>query len=142
MSDRVLALEIVAPDQSVYRDEQVISLVVPAAEGYMGILPHHAPLMAELRIGEILVKRADDSLQLIATSGGFLMVENNQVTILADTAELSQSIDIQRAEEAKHRAEQRIAERAEGIDATRAQAALQRAMNRLAIAGQGGGQQD
>ena len=137
MSDRVLALEIVAPDRSVYSDERVISLVVPAAEGYMGILPSHAALMAELRIGEILVKCADDSLQIIATSGGFLMVENNQVTILADTAELSQSIDIQRAEEAKHRAEQRIAERAEGMDATRAQGALQRAINRLRIAGQG-----
>jgi len=137
MSDRALALEIVAPDRSVYSDDQVISLVVPAAEGYMGILPHHAPLMAELRIGEILVKHANDSPQIIATSGGFLMVENNQVTILADTAELSQSIDIQRAEEAKHRAEQRIAERAEGMDATRAQGALQRAINRLRIAGQG-----
>ena len=135
MSDSMLTVEIVAPDHGVLKDEQVSSLVVPAVEGYMGILPHHAPLMAELRIGEIKVEHPDESIRILATSGGFLMVENNLVTILADTAELAQDIDIQRAEEAKQRAEQRLTERTEGLDATRAQAALVRAVNRLRVAG-------
>jgi F-type H+-transporting ATPase subunit epsilon len=103
----------------------------------MGILPHHAPLMAELRVGEIKVERPTGLPQIIATSGGFLMVENNEVTVLADSAELAQDIDVRRAEEARQRAEQRLSERAEGLDATRAQSALERALNRLKVAGQG-----
>ena len=135
MSDGLLQLNIVAPDHSVLADDNVSSLIVPAADGYLGILPRHAPLMAELGIGDIEIKHPDDSVRHVATSGGFLMVEHNKVTILADTAELAENIDVARAEESLHRAERRLAEHAEGLDAARAAASLHRALNRLKVAG-------
>lgn len=116
-------------------DDSVSSLIVPAYEGYMGILPNHAPLVAELTVGEITVRGSDGSVRLLATSGGFMMVEENHVAILADSAEPSETIDVRRAEEAKRRAEQRLAEKRAGTDIARAEAALQRAVNRLKVAG-------
>ncbi len=124
-----------APDHNVLADDDVSSLIVPASEGYLGILPRHAPMMVELGIGDIEIKHPDGSIRHVATSGGFLMVEKNKVTILADTAELAEDIDVSRALESKRRAEQRLAEHAEGLDAARAEASLHRAVNRLKVAG-------
>jgi len=132
--DTLLTIQIVAPDHSVLREENVSSVIVPAADGYMGILPRHAPLMAELGVGQIEIRSADGPIARVATSGGFVMVERNQVSILADTAELAQDIDVRRAEESRQRAEHRLAEHASGMDVARAQAALVRAVNRLRVA--------
>lgn len=126
-------LEIVTPERMVL-SQDVQSIVVPGVDGYLGILADHAPLMAELRIGEIRIIDANGHETHLATSGGFMQVADNAVRILADTAERQQEIDVARAEESLRRAETRLRERQSDVDAARAEAAMQRAMNRLRVA--------
>jgi F-type H+-transporting ATPase subunit epsilon len=114
--------------------QDVTSLVAPGSEGYLGILPDHAPLMAELGLGEIKLVDTDGTDTHIATSGGFMQVQENSVRILADTAKRQEEIDIARAQEAVKRAEDRLRERTEGLDHVRAEIALKRAINRLRVA--------
>jgi len=130
---KTFKLEVVSPERVVL-SQDVRSLVAPGSEGYLGILADHAPLMAELRLGEIRITDPDGHEMHIATSGGFMQVADNTVRILADTAEIEEEIDVARAEEAVKRAEARIRERTEGLDHARAEAALKRAVNRLRIA--------
>ena len=135
MPDKTFRLEIVTPDRMVIGDDTVTSVVVPGSEGYMGILVHHAPLLAELTVGQIDIKRADGSETAIATSGGFMEVSANKVIVLADTAELAEEIDTTRAEEAVRRAKERLQRSNEAeVDAARAESALSRAANRLHVA--------
>lgn len=131
MPEKTFRLEIVTPERVVLRQD-VVSLVAPSVEGFLGVLANHAPLMAELRIGPITVRDADGQETLLATSGGFMEVKANTVRILADTAEKAAEIDVTRAEEARRRAEECL--RAEGVDYTRAEAALKRALVRLRVA--------
>ena len=133
MSGRSFKLEIVTPERVVLSHD-VTSLVAPGSEGYLGILPDHAPLMAELGLGEIKLTDTDGTDTHIATSGGFMQVQENSVRILADTAERQEEIDITRAQEAVKRAEDRLRERMEGLDHARAEIALKRAINRLRVA--------
>ena len=138
MAGRSFRLEIVTPDRLALADDTVTSLVLPGSEGYFGVLAGHAPLLAELKVGEIDVTRADKSETAIATSGGFVEVGGNRVIVLADTAESADEIDVSRAEEARKRAEERLRRRSEEeVDAGRAQAALLRAINRLHVASHG-----
>jgi len=140
MADRTFALEIVTPDRMVVSDDTVTSLVAPGSEGYLGVLANHAPLLVELKVGEVDVKRADDSESMIAVSGGFMEVGGNRAIILADTAELAAEIDVPRAEEAKRRAQERLSRRSEPeVDSARAESALVRALNRLHVAAHGRG---
>ncbi len=128
-----LKLDIVTAERVVYSAdvEEVIALGV---EGQLGILPHHAPLMTILEAGELRVKRSGGE-DIMAITGGFLEVRPDRVVVLADAAERAEEIDIARAEAAKKRAEQRLADkRAAGLDETRAESALRRAMTRLAVA--------
>lgn len=131
-------VDVVAADHKVYSG-QAVSAVVPAADGYLGILPEHAPLVAALKVGELTITPPDASPIVLAVSGGFLRVDHDKVTILADTAELAADIDLERAQRAKERAEERL--RAPGreldIDVERALTALERALNRLRIARRG-----
>lgn len=129
-------LDIVTPEKALERDLPVVSVVAPAAEGYLGILPGHAPLIAQLVPGEIRVSRATGSEEIMATSGGFLEVTPERVTILADTAERPDEIDIERAWKAKARADERLSALPPGTDIERARAALDRAVARLRVAGQ------
>ena len=133
MPEKTFKLEIVTPERVVLTQDAV-SLVVPAAEGYLGVLADHAPLIAELTVGEIRVRDAEGRETRLATSGGFMEVRDNTVHILADTAERAEEIDIARAEEARKRAEERVRSRAAGINYARAEAALKRALNRLRLA--------
>jgi F-type H+-transporting ATPase subunit epsilon len=133
MPGRSFNLEVVTPERIVL-SQDVTSVVAPGSEGYLGILADHAPLMAELRVGEIRSTDPDGNETHLATSGGFMQVAENTVRILADTAERQEEIDIARAEEAVKRAESLIRERAEGLDHARAEAALKRAINRLRVA--------
>ena len=127
-----LRLDIVTAEEVVY-SEDVDVVVAPGTEGQLGILPHHAPLMTMLQPGELLVKKGGEELSM-AISGGFLEVRADRVIILADAAERAESIDVERAEEAKRRAQQRLKEHAPGVDTARAEAALRRAITRLGVA--------
>jgi F-type H+-transporting ATPase subunit epsilon len=108
-------------------------VVAPGAEGSLGILPRHAALFSLLSAGEMRIKK-DGREQSLVVFGGFLEVANNRVLVLADTAERLEEIDVQRAEEARQRAEARLSQRGEGVDLGLAEASLQRAAVRLRVA--------
>ncbi len=128
-----IRLDIVTAERAVY-SEDVSMVITPGVLGQLGILPHHAPLMSMLVPGELIVKKGGDELCL-AISGGFLEVRPDRVIVLADTAERAEEIDISRAEEAKRRAEQQLAEKyAPAADAARVEAALRRSLIRLKVA--------
>jgi F-type H+-transporting ATPase subunit epsilon len=126
--------EIVSQDRTVFEGDVDI-VVLPGADGEMGILPNHAPLLSTIRMGVVKVRQGGDE-HLFTITGGLVEVQPTIVTILADAAEDIAEIDIGRAEEAKRRAEQRLAE---GIPADSAahlaaDAALRRSTLRLQMA--------
>jgi F-type H+-transporting ATPase subunit epsilon len=125
-----ILLDIVTPEQKVYSKE-VDMVITRAADGEIGILPQHTPLVSPLSITVVRAKN-DGSEEQIAISGGFLEVRPDNVTILAETAELSGNIDVVRAEAAVTRAKERIS--GHDGDLARAELALIRAMNRLEVA--------
>ena len=127
-----MRLEIVTAERRVY-SEDVDMLVAPGIDGQVGILPNHAPLLTALQPGEIRVDK-DGEESYMAVSGGFLEVLANRVTILADTAERAEEIDIERAEAAVLRAQERIASRASDRDLQRAVMSLRRSQARLLAA--------
>ena len=129
-----LFLEVVTPERVVLR-ERVEAVVVPSSDGYLGILPDHAPMVAAMSLGIVQYGRFHGPKQKMATTGGFLEVRENRVTILADTAELASEIDVARARAARDRALARLQDRSATIDHARAQRALARALNRLRAAG-------
>ncbi len=125
--------EIVTAERLIF-DEDVDVVIAPGIEGQLGILPHHAPLMTSLAEGELVVRRAGQEDMLMAVSGGFMEVRPDRVTILADSAERAEEIDLARAEAARQRAHQRLTERPSGVDLVRAGHALRRSRVRLKIA--------
>ncbi|MDR0843026.1 MAG: F0F1 ATP synthase subunit epsilon [Acidobacteriota bacterium] len=122
-------LEIVTPDKAVYSGD-VDSLVVPARTGYIGILPGHAPLLAELGIGEIEFT-ADGKTEYVACSWGFVEVLPDRVVLLAQAAELSSDIDLKRAEEAVARAEKLLSSKDPDVDYAATELAMLRALSRI-----------
>ena len=125
-------LDIVSAERHVSSD-QVDLLVAPGVEGEVAILPSHAPLLTVLKPGEIrVVKDGEDSF--IAVSGGFMEVMPEKVTILADTAERLDEIDIERAEAALKAAQERIASAPVDMDLHRALASLRRSQARIKVA--------
>lgn len=125
-------LEIVTPARKVFSD-RVSSVVMPAHDGYFGVLPRHTPLLAAVRIGDIKAVRGGQVLHF-ATSGGVVEVLPDRVVVLAETAEQAAEIDVARAEAARARARKRLSEGRKNWDLPRAEVALTRAMNRLRIA--------
>ena len=131
-----LLLEVVTPSRQVV-NEEVDLATAPGADGVFGVMANHAPLLATMAIGEMHYEK-DGTVVRLALSGGFCEVSNNRMTILAESAEPIEEIDVERALKAKERAEKRLqaaAQAREDIDMARAQAALARAMNRLKLAG-------
>jgi F-type H+-transporting ATPase subunit epsilon len=131
-------LQVVTPERVVL-EREIVSLVVPAYEGYLGVMARHAPLVAELQIGAITTTDPNGQRDVLAVTGGILSVSNNVATVLADRAELASEIDADRAEEAQNRARERLAaardpEAEDSVDVDRARAALARAINRLRVA--------
>ncbi len=127
-----LQFEIVTAERVVHSDE-VDLLVVPGIEGEMAILPSHAPLMTMLQPGELIVRKGSEDSSIFV-SGGFFELMNDKVTILADSAERAEEIDLARAEAAKKRAEEKVELRARtDIDAARTEAALRRSLMRLKV---------
>jgi F-type H+-transporting ATPase subunit epsilon len=127
-----LLLEIVTPDRSLVTDK-VDEVVAPAAEGYLGVLPGHTPLLATLSAGELWFRKGNQKSYL-AIIGGFLEVLPDKVTVLAQIAERAEEIDVARAQRAKQRAEERLAKPVGEVDIPRAQASLLRATVRLQVA--------
>lgn len=127
-----LELEIVTPERLVERDT-VREVQIPGKDGYLGILPGHAPLITELGVGEITY-HGDGMKYHIAVAWGFAEVLPDKVTILAETAERAQDIDVERARKAKQRAEERLRSASGEVDYNRALIALDRANTRLQVA--------
>jgi len=125
-------LEVVTPEKRVVKD-QAEEMQIPGKNGYLGILPGHAPLITELAVGEITYRNAGATHHL-AVAWGFAEVLPEKVTILAQTAERADEIDVKRAEEAKQRAEKRLESGSPDVDYPRAEAALKRSETRLEVA--------
>ena len=125
-------LEIVTPEKMVVKDTAE-ECQIPGKNGYLGILPGHAPLITELAVGEITYKNQGYTHHL-AVAWGFAEVLPNKVTVLAETAERSEEVDVRRAEEAKQRAEERLKSGNTEVDYDRAENALQRAETRIQVA--------
>ena len=139
MAEATFTFRLVTPQRLVL-EEPIVSLEAPGSEGYLGVLAHHAPLVTTLRPGRLEVRDAAGKTSMFAVSGGFLEVSGNRATVLADTAELAEEIDVTRAKSAAERAELRLrgnggAPTAEQeVDRDRAARALERARNRMALA--------
>ena len=126
-----MRLDIVTAEKLVYSDE-VSSVVAPGAEGQLGILPNHAPLLTSLKPGELKVLKEGEETN-IAVSGVFLEVLKNVVTILADTAERAEDIDVERAEAALKRAQEKVNSSESDLDLERAIRALKRSQARVFV---------
>jgi len=125
-------LEIVTPTRLLVKDAAE-EAQIPGATGYLGILPGHAPLITELGVGEISYK-ASGTTHTLAVAWGFAEVLPDKVTILAEAAERPQEIDVERAQKAKDRAEERLKSNTTEVDYARAEDALRRAETRLEVA--------
>ncbi|SFF23830.1 F-type H+-transporting ATPase subunit epsilon [Paenibacillus catalpae] len=124
-------VEIVTPERKVYA-ETANMVSVKGVEGELGILPNHIPLVTPLRIAPVTIKR-DGKVDVLAVGGGFIEVRKDKVVILAESAEMASEIDVNRAQAAKQRAEERLAAKQSEIDFKRAELALQRATNRINV---------
>lgn len=125
-----ISLEVLTPEKLLL-NEKVESVTVPGTKGSFQVLKDHAPLISTIDIGVIDIKKNNEK-DHFTTGGGTIEVLKNKVTILVDSIEKVEDIDIQRAEKAKERAEERLVKKnEESIDALRAELALKRAINRI-----------
>jgi len=128
-----LYIDIVSPNGNVFRGEAE-GIKAPGVQGSFEVLHNHAPMIAAFNIGKLTLKQPTGESILFATSGGFLEVLNNTVTVLAETAEPATDIDVERAKASEDRASKRLLEAADDVDKERARLALERARNRLRVA--------
>jgi F-type H+-transporting ATPase subunit epsilon len=130
---RKMPIEIVTPERKVYESEANL-IIARGGDGDLGIMAGHTPVVTTLKVSTLRVK-TDNGEDTIAVSGGFLEVQPDKVSVLAEAAELPAEIDVDRASRAKERAEARLkGTNADGLDSARAEASLQRAINRLNVA--------
>jgi F-type H+-transporting ATPase subunit epsilon len=128
-----IQLEIVTPERLAYSDT-VDSVVLPGSEGELGVLPHHAPLVAMLGVGELRIRKGG-SEESLANARGFLQVRPDKVVVMAETADLASDIDLEKAQEARREAERALeGGYHEGADLSAARAALQQALLRVRVA--------
>ena len=129
-----LLLEIVTPERLAYSDT-VDAVNVPGIEGELGILPHHAPLVSMLGIGELRIRKGG-SEEAFAIVGGFVQVRPDKVVVMAETADMAGDIDLEKAHEARRSAERMLEEAAptDTTDLAAARAALQQALLRIRVA--------
>jgi F-type H+-transporting ATPase subunit epsilon len=126
-----IELQIVTPDRLILR-EQVDEVEIPGSEGYFGVLPGHTPLLASLAVGELWYRKGLEKTYL-SIAFGFAEVLPDRVTILARLAERADEIDPERAEAARQRAEERLAQQQSTVDYERARVALLKSMTRLQV---------
>ncbi len=136
MDQHKLTVELITPERSLVTETGVDQLVAPSVDGQVTILPRHAPLLTILDPGIVLVRR-DGSDEVLAVSGGFLQVQENRVTILADASERSGEVDRERAERARAEAERQISEAQDFDSMLEARIRLMRALSRLRAAERG-----
>ena len=127
-----LQLEVVTPDKTVVSAE-VEMVVCPGVQGEFGVLPNHVSMLSALKIGDLRY-RVNGKDEHVFISGGFADVNNNVMSVLAESAEKAADIDTARAQSAKERAEKRLAAKDDKVDTVRAESSLQRAIMRLNIA--------
>jgi F-type H+-transporting ATPase subunit epsilon len=128
-----LQLEIVTPERLAFSDV-VDSVQLPGSEGELGVLPHHAPLISTLGVGELRIRKGG-SEESFAIVGGFLQVRPDKVVVMAETADMSSEIDLEKAQEARREAERALESGYhEGVDLSAARAALQQALLRIRVA--------
>lgn len=132
MSDRI-EFEVVTPERRVVA-EKVDEVVLPSAEGYMGVRPGHAPLLAMLDAGEVSYRLGNEQ-HYLAVSGGFAEVLRDSVSIMASTSERAEEIDLERAERSKARAETELKANASGVAFARAEVRLKKAISRIQVKG-------
>jgi len=131
----MIKFKIVTPERVVYEND-ILQISIPTMSGEITVLPHHVPLVSVLQAGELRIKDADGD-QVVAVAGGFLEVRgNNELMILADHAERAEEIDLERAEQARARAEKELeeAKHRQDVDFSKLQAVLEREMNRTRVA--------
>jgi len=124
-------LEIVTPERKVYAQD-VDMVIVKGLEGEIGIMPNHIPLVTPLQVAPIRIKKAGVET-VIAVNAGFVEVRKDKVVVLAESAEFPADIDLERAQAAKQRAQQRLSGKGKDTDVRRAELSLQRAINRLEV---------
>ena len=128
-----ILLEIVTPERLAYSDE-VDAVVLPGSEGEMGVLPHHAPLVSTLGVGELRIRKGGTE-ESFAIVGGFVQVRPDRVVVMAETADMASEIDLETAQEARREAERALESGYhEGADLSAARAALQQALLRIRVA--------
>jgi len=134
LAENKIKFKIVTPERTVF-EEQVDQITLPTQEGEITVLPNHIPLISVLASGELVAKKNGEEVAM-AVSGGMVEVRKNEITILADTAERAEEIDISRAEEAKARAEKLKEERIQADEAQYATAAalLEKNLARIRVA--------
>jgi F-type H+-transporting ATPase subunit epsilon len=128
-----LLLEIVTPERLAY-SETVDSVQLPGSEGELGVLPHHAPLVSMLGVGELRIRKGGEE-ESFAIVGGFLQVRPDKVVVMAETADIASEIDLEKAEEARREAERALETGFhEAADLAQARAQLQQALLRIRVA--------
>ena len=127
-----LQLVLVTPERQLL-SEAVTEAQLPGADGYLGVLPGHAPLITELGIGELTYRTTGGQSGLLAVIRGFAEVLPDRISLLAEVAERAEDIDLKRAQQALKRAQELIANGGENVDWDRASAALQRALVRIQV---------
>lgn len=130
--DNLLELEIVSPVRSVYKG-MVKSVTAPGVMGEFQVLYNHAAMVAALQIGIMKLVNEQGAEISFSTSGGILEVKSNKISVLADTIESKEEIDVERARRSLERNEKRLAEHDENLDRIRADLSIMRAKNRLRL---------
>jgi F-type H+-transporting ATPase subunit epsilon len=127
-------VEIISPDGPIFQADGVTLVGARATDGEFAVMKGHLPLVAALDIAPVRIVKGEKTVKA-AVFGGFLEIEDNHVTVIAPVAEMADSIDVARAEDARKRAEARLASKDDSIDFDRAKLALERALLRLKVAG-------
>jgi F-type H+-transporting ATPase subunit epsilon len=132
MPDKLIHLEIVTPSKIEF-DDDVKSFTAPGMEGSFQVLPHHAPFITTLQCGKVKFTTKDDNEKIFATSGGVVEVLDNKISMLAETIEAKEDIDVARAKIARDEA-RKLMETEHGTELEKAKLDYQRAVNRLKVA--------
>lgn len=135
-NNSVLTVSIVTPDGKVYEREDARLVIVRTKSGQLGIMPNHVPVIASLEVDEVKVKSGSD-VDEIAVNGGFVEFSNNNLTVIADSAEKQEDIDVDRAAAARDRAQKALEiarQKHDNQEILRNQVALRRAINRMHVA--------
>lgn len=131
-----MRVKVLSPERLAYEAEDVDEVFLPGDGGDMVVMPDHTPLLSSLRIGSVEIRKAGETTRL-AVAGGFFEVTREGVHVIADAAERSEEIDVNRARDAKSRAEERLQQASAkhvDVDTEKARSALERALNRLSVA--------